>query len=386
MANRRGLEVLVALVLGLAVAPTAEANWSGLPACGGAPVPPCVVSVERNGSAVGPADPSFAFASNAWSDPDGTDHLNFWVSDGTSTLTTSETWEIVLNTGSVFPEETFARGKNVTITRSVTGAGHHRVHFKLDPVRMAAGGCNSAGACVPVNPDPTRLAYLDGWVDDLAFLADPLDRAAMRGFDLASNTDWVSSPLQLDFATNSIILDVANSHFENDGTTVFVGRAEFRLPNAMLMRLYNVDDPSTLTPAAFVVSGMGTAASSTVTVAPGSVDVVISGMTFSKRKLKIRGRTNPLAPRRLRATRTARTRGVIRSTGSLRRGSKVRGYRAICRNGRGHAVRKETTASRRLPIRIRGLKPGNRYVCTVRAKSRAGLGLPGRVTMRRYPT
>lgn len=301
-------------------------------------------------------------------------------------LTTSETWDVVLNTGLVFPEETFARGQNVTITRSVTGARHHRVRFTLDPVRMADGGCSPSGACPAVNPNPTRVAYLDGWVDDLAYITDPLDRAAMRGFDLASNTDWVSSPLQLDFATNSIVLDVANSHFENDGTTVFEGRAEFRLPNAMLTRLYNVDDPSTLTPAAFAVSGMGGSASSTVTVAPGSVDVVIDGMTFSKRKLKIRGRTNPLAPRRLRATRTARKRGVIRSTGSLRRGSKVRGYRAICRNGRGHAVRKETTASRKLPIRIRGLKPRNRYVCTVRAKSRAGLGLPGRVTMRRSPT
>jgi hypothetical protein len=386
MANRRCLVALFALLLALAVAPSAAANWSGLAECGSAPVPPCVVSVEREGVAVGPADPSFDFFSDAWTDVDGTDHLKFLVSNGSATLTTSETWDVVLNAGPVFPEETFTRGKNVTITRSVTGAGHHLVGFTLEPVRMAYGGCNSAGACIPVNPSATRPAYLEGWVDDLAYVTDPLDRAAMRGFDLSSNTDWVSSPLQLDFATNSIVLDVANSHFENDGTTVFVGRAEFRLPNAMLTRLYNVDDPSTLTPAAFVVSGMGSAASSTVTVAPGSVDVVITGMTFSRRKLQIRGRTNPLAPRELRATRTTRKRGVIRSTGSLRRGSKVRGYRAICRNGRGHTVRKETTASRKLPIRIRGLKPANRYVCTVRAKSRAGLGVPGRVTMRRYPT
>jgi hypothetical protein len=61
MANRRGLAVLVALFLALVAAPTAAANWSGLPACGGAPVPPCVVSVERNGAAVGPADPAFDF-------------------------------------------------------------------------------------------------------------------------------------------------------------------------------------------------------------------------------------------------------------------------------------------------------------------------------------
>jgi hypothetical protein len=68
----------------------------------------------------------------------------------------------------------------------------------------------------------------------------------MRGFDLSTNAEWVSTPLQLDYATNSIVLDASNSHFENDGTTVFVGEAEFRIPFAMLSRLYNVDDPASL--------------------------------------------------------------------------------------------------------------------------------------------
>ena len=375
--------VLVTFTVSLILVPTASAVWDGLPQCTPAGPRPCVVSVERDGSPVGPSDTSYEFWSDHWVDPDGTDHYYFRVDDGTSALSTSDSWEVVLNTGGVFPEETFSRSQNMTIVRNTTGAGDHTVRFKVDPVRMAFGGCDSAGSCVPTNPAPTIPAYLDAWVDDLAYITDPLDRAAMRGFDLASNTDWVSTPLQLDFATNSIILDVANSHFENDGTTVFQGHAEFRLPNAMLTRLYNVDDPATLTPAAFAVTGAGGAATTSVVINPASVEVVIDGMTFSKRKLRIRGKTQPLRPRALRAERKTATRGVIRSTGSKRRGSKVRGYQAVCRPGSGAAVRAETTRQDPLPIRVTGLAPGKRYVCTVRAKSRAGLGLPGRIAMPR---
>jgi Fibronectin type III domain len=371
--------VTVALVL----APTGSAVWDGLPQCTPSGARPCVVSVERNGTPVGPADTSFEFWSDHWVDPDGTNRYTFWVNNGTSTLSTSDSWEVVLNTGSVFPEQTFSRSQNMTINRGTTGSGDHTVRFNVTPVRMSYGGCNSSGSCVTVNPNPTVPAYLDGWVDDAAYFSDPLDGAAVRGFDLASNTDWVSTPLQLNWATNTIILDVANAHFENDGTTVFQGHAEFKLPNAMLRRLYNVDDPVTLTSAAFAVTGAGGAATTSVVVNPGSVEVVIDGMTFSKRKLKIQGRTHPLRPRNLSAERKTKTRGVLRSSGAKPRGSKVRGYQAVCRPGSGSAVRAETTREDPLPIRVGGLTLGKRYECTVRAKSRAGLGLPGTVTMPR---
>jgi Fibronectin type III domain len=377
--------VLVAFTVFLILAPIASADWDGLPECTPAGPRPCVASVERNGSAVGPSDPSFAFWSDHWVDPDGTNRYNFWVNNGTSSLSTSDSWEIVLNTGAVFPEQTFSRSQNMTIDRGTTGSGDHTVRFKVTPVRVSYGSCDSSGSCPMVNPNPTVPAYLDGWVDDAAYFTDPLDRAAIRGFDLASNTDWVSTPLQLDWATNTIILDVANSHFENDGTTVFQGHAEFKLPNAMLTRFYNVDDPATLTAAAFAVTGAGGAATSSVTVNPGNVNVVIDGITFSKRKLKIRGHTEPLRPRNLSAERKTETRGVIRSSGARARGSKVRGYQAVCRPGSGANVRAETTQQDPLPIHVRGLTQGKRYECTVRAKSRAGLGVPGTVTMPRRP-
>jgi hypothetical protein len=291
-------------------------------------------------------------------------------------LTTSETWAVVLNTGPVVPEETFARGQDVAIARGDDGSGNHTVRFTMNPVRMADGGCNSSGTCIPVAPT-LRAAYMDGWVDDLAFVTDPEDRAAMRGFDLASNTDWVSSPLQLDFATNAIVLDVANSHFEPDGTTVFRGAAEFRIPNAMLRRLYNVDDPATLTASAFRVTTGSGPATTVVDINPSSVRVAVSGLTFSKRRLRIRGDMRPLKPRDLRAARILPTRALLRFNSSRRRGSKVRGYTASCRSG-SHRV---SGQRRRPPIRVSGLHVGRSYHCRVRAKSRAGLGRVARTVI-----
>jgi hypothetical protein len=192
----------------------------------------------------------------------------------------------------------------------------------------------------------------------------------MRGFELATNADWVSSPLQLDWETNSIVLDAANAHYEHGTSTVFVGAAEFRIPNAMLTRLYNVDDPASLTASAFRVStGSGPAPAITVTVGSGEVRVTIENITFSKRKLRIRGDMRPRAPRNVRVRRTGATTATVRFLKALPRGSKVRGYLATCSSG-GRVVRKSVAGS---PLRLSGLS-SSVWRCNVRAKSRAGLG------------
>ena len=176
----------------------------------------------------------------------GARYFSFLIDDGTVTMTTADEFTIAINTGSTYPAETFARGQDVVVTRSGNFLGPFAVRMTLRPVRMAygePGGCNSSGICGMTAPtlDP---AQLNGQINNLGYIVDPADKAAMRGFDLASNTDWVSTPLQLARATNSIVLDVANSHFEPDGATVFRGAAEFRIPKAMLRRLYHVDDPA----------------------------------------------------------------------------------------------------------------------------------------------
>lgn len=375
-------------VMAASSAHAASIPTTPLPACGGAVTSRCVESISVNGTpVVYPTDPTVG------SGPydvyavrytlDGAKYFHVDVDGDTAAMSTADEWDIVLNTGEVFPGETEERGQDVRVNRGMSG-GSHTVRFRMKPVRIAYDGCTSAGACGAVAAllDP---AALSATVDDLGYYTDPDDAAAARGFDFAFNTDWASKPLQFDWATNTIRLDVANAHFEPDGTTVVKGRAEFRLPNAMLTRFYNVDDPASLTPAAFVVTGSGGSATTSVVVEPGSVHVDIANMTFSKRKLRIQGRTYPRKPGNLRTIRKSGAKAVIKSSGARPRGSKIRGYKAVCRPGRGTTVKAQTTRRNPLPIRVRGLAPGKRYVCTVRAKSRAGLGTKGTTRIPRTP-
>jgi hypothetical protein len=375
----RRLAVLAVAFAAAAAAPSADAGLLvPLPACGGPTTTNCVVSVTRNSVAqpypstggdpyqitvasVPPPDPGEL--------PSNEDlYLSADRTAGGWTLDSSDVWVFTINTGSLAPLTTFSRGRNVEVTRGGTAASH-TLRVELQPVRMAYGACNSSGGC-PGLPSTLAPGYLDGWINDLSYVTDPDYAAAQRGFDLATNADWASTPPQLDFETNSIVLDVANAHFEPDGTTVFVGEAEFRLPNAMLRGLYNVDDPASLTASAFRVStGSGPAPTITVAVGTGEVNVRIENITFSKRKLKITGDTRPRAPRTVRARRTGRTTATVRFLKALPRGSKVRGYVATCSSS-GRVVRKSALAS---PIRMTGLS-SSLWRCNVRAKSRAGLG------------
>jgi hypothetical protein len=286
-------------------------------------------------------------------------------------------WEIALNLGGVDPGETFSRGRDVTVVRGGTPASR-TITVTLKPVRMAEGPCDSSGVC-PALATWLRAGYLEVWIGDLDYLSSPADRAAMRGFDLATNAEWVSSPLQLDYATRAIVLDVANAHWEPLGLDVFVGSAEFRLPFPMLSRLYRVDDPASLTPAAFTVTAAsGPAPAVSVDVGASDVKVTMSDLTFSSRKLRIRGDVKPGRPRAVRARRTAAATAVIRFDRALPRGARVRGYRAVCRAG-GHVLRREAA---RPPVRLRGLGAA-RYSCTLRAKSNAGLGRAAAVAIPR---
>jgi len=230
-----------------------------------------------------------------------------------------DTWVIKLNTGAFYPEETFTSGRDVAVVRGGNAATGRTAQFTLMPGRIAYtnSGCGATGVC-PHVAEHLIPGYLEGTMDDAGFATDPAYKSSLHDFDLSANIDWLSSPMQLDYATNTIKLDVSNAHFEPDGTTVFHGHVEFTLPNSMLTSLYNLDDPSSL--------------------------------------------------------------GVIRSTGSLKRGSKVRGYQATCAT-RGHTITATSTLRGKLQLRVRGLHAGKRYRCTVRARSHAGLGIAGHVTI-----
>lgn len=395
---RRTTILLAAFVCAFAAAAPASAH-SGftLEECDlGPPVvigPPCVVSVKKNGAAIpynaAPGGSDDLVVAIHYHDPgDPTIRFNFSISapDGSFTLDTTKRYEVALNLGAVYPGETFARGHDVRVDRTVVD-GHNIVTFTQNPVRMADDSCTGAGVC-SMTATRTSTGYLDGWVNNLAYISDAADRAAMRGFDLASNVDWVSSPLELDDSTNSIFLRVANAHFEHDGSTPFIGSAEFKLPFPMLRRLYEVDDPASLTPAAFSVMGAGAAATTDVDVdATGhTVHVQLEGLTFSRRRLQIHGDTRPGRPQNVVARRRTSTRGRISFSPATPRGSLIRGYKATCRYSSPTLRHHTWVIGSGSPLIVRNLRPGLRYACTVRAMSRAGLGRIARVTMPRFPS
>jgi Fibronectin type III domain len=386
--------VFLLLSIGAALAAPAPASADSLtplPECGtGIPAagPPCVEGVKRNGTTI-PYDAPFeggedlVTAEELHITGDPTRRFQFLITseDGQFTLAPADLYELTLNLGPGFTGETFARGHNVVVMRSTDVGGNALFTFEQNPVRASDDSCTGAGVCL-MTATRTSTGYLDGHVDDLAYLTDPDDAVSMRGFDLASNIDWISSPLELDYVTNSIFVRVANAHFEVDGSTVFQGFVEFKLPFSMLRRLYDVDDPASLTASAFSVSGAGAAATTDVTVdgTGHNVHVQLEGLTFSKRKLHLNGNTTPGAPRELRAVRKSASAGVLKFKPALPRGSRVRGYEARCVSGGGHV---RTGASLDSPLRVTGLFAGVSYSCKVRAKSKAGLGKAARDTMPR---
>lgn len=395
---RRSIVFLFVVLAVLAVVPIAAADsitqlevcGSGSPAVG----PPCVVSVTRDGFVIPynqtiDAGEDVVIASEHHITGDPTKRFNFTIQDelGGFDLDPDSRYEITLNLGPGFTGETFARGHNVVVDRTVGGGGDTIITFAQNPVRMADNSCTGAGVC-SMTAFRTLPGYLDGWVNNLAYISDAGDRAAMRGFDLASNVDWVSSPLELDDATNSIFLRVANAHFEADGTTPFIGSAEFKLPFPMLRRLYEVDDPASLTPASFSVRGAGSAATSDVVVdaIDHAVHVQLKGLTFSRRRLQIHGDTRPGRPQDVVAKRATSTRGRISFSPATPRGSLIRGYKATCRYSSPTLRHISWVIGPGSPLTVRHLRPGLRYTCNVRAMSRAGLGRIARVTMPRFPS
>jgi hypothetical protein len=369
MASSRLVVLVAALVAALAAAQSAWA--AALPLCTVMVTTNCVISVEVDGVPQpypsGGGDTYEIFVDTVDDPLSAYDFVASINLNGGGALPLGQDWELAINTGSTVIGETFARGRDVTIVRGGS-AGSLTVTATLSPVRMA-GDCGPSGGC-PMTATIMRPGELELWIGDLGYLDDPADEAAMRGFDLATSASWVSSPPTLDYATRAIVLDVANPHFEVGGTTPFVGSAEFRLPFAMLLRLYDVDDPASLTPAAFAATaGPGPAPTVSVMEIGTSIKVTMENLRFSKRKLRIRGNASPGRPRNVNSRRSTATVGTIWFLKALPRGSKVRGYQAICRGG-GEIVR---GSSLRSPLRVRGL--GNaRYTCAVQAKSRAGLG------------
>ena len=385
---------LASILLGLCAFAFAPAAFADTPIvdCDETTGPPCFVSITKNGTTSLEQNPNLDTGVEVITGltfvGSGARYWQFSIQDehGDYALNTSDTYEIVLDVGTANPAETFTRGKTVVVDRDLSVPNHHTVTFTMNPVRMAYSfnGCHANGTCDP-RPDVLAPGYLEGWVDNLGFVTDPADEAAMQGWDLTASTDWISSPPTLNFDTHTFFIDVANSHCEEPtgpACTPFVGSVEMTFPFAMLSHLYEVDDPASLTPSAFSVTGAGSAATTSVNVdsAGHVVHVDMTGMTFSKRTLRVRGDMRPGGVRDLHAVRVSASVGKLKFDPAKSRGSKVRGYKATCKSSSGLVASGSADDS---PLKVTGLAPGVKYRCTVWAKSRFGDGARRGVDMPR---
>lgn len=354
--------------------------------------PPCVQSAKRDG---GPpitdsTDPNWGVDFLVVS-PGHVMATVFNKAAGSEDLGSAELshqWAVTIHVGTTVPRLVFATGDNVTVDR---GAGpDYHVTVTGTPVTETQG-CDQSSwpwSC-PDPPTDQFDAIFSAEITDYHEWQDVVQRNSMYGMNYWTNADAKDVPPQFgpDPGTglNRIVLELANSHHYQDGTTVFTGFAHLRIPNSFLTTVYGIDNPATLTSAGIVPSGAGPSASVSIAEGDGNTAlfVDITGMTFSARRVTLnRGLITPTRPTSPRATRTATHRGRLSFTPSKPRGSRITGYRARCVSGSSavSAVRASP------PIVVTGLLKDRAYQCRIRARSKAGLGAWSvSVTMPRHP-
>lgn len=295
------------------------------------------------------------------------------------------TFSIKIST-SVVPREIDAFGDSMTYTRGGLSSGRYTVTITGQPVEVSdQNGCTyppGGPTCSSVAPGPPS-AYLQGEINDsnATIYHDPSLPPGLvgsfYGMDMYTNIAETGLPPSLTQVNgqNELQIDLADHHFENDGTTVVRGNFYLRIPETFLSTYWGINDPSTLATdglAATIGAGGGTL---DVVVEPGNtgVQVTISGMTFSRRKLRITlGHVTPHAPTHIKVTRPSRYSANVAFSKAKPRGQKVTGYQLKCApNGGGSTV---IVKGKRSPLSVTGLGDPEGYRCKLRARSKAGYG------------
>jgi hypothetical protein len=348
----------------------------------------CVLSATYNGIAFDGTDPNLdIFAIPTTVSGAKTVLWNVFPVGAADLSAYQGTFTITLKTD-VNPREVDGFGAGMSYTRSSLGGGEYQVVITGQPVSVTSqDGCTfPAGGptCTPVSPADNTWIF-QGEVSDYNYDAynnlTNYPAGFVNSFDgmvMYTNIAETSLPPELMQVgdQNELVLGMTDHHFEHDGTTLVHGDFYLRIPAAFLSTYWGINDPSTLSTDglnASIGSGGGTL---TVTVEPGNtaVDVQISGMTFSRRKLLVKlGHVTPRAPTHIKAKRVNGTTGKVTFTKSRPRGQKVNGYKLSCKATNGTTV---TAKSKRSPLVASHLVSGQAYRCTVSGHSKAGYGRP----------
>jgi len=380
MRRRITLITALCLSLGLAASPAAPAtsHWCSDPGA----TAPCIVSATLNGAPITSSDITWdlVFSSETI---EGSTNIRLYVQKqgapdpyelGADSL--DDVWIITIDPGSVVPRVVSAAGRDLAAARS-SGS----VQVTATPVVVTDNDeCNASWpwSC-PETAGSERVGYLDIEITDYGTWDDASQRDAFLGMNYATNVGMRSLPPEIEEDPSTgeerVLIRLANHHFRADGTTVFLGFVELRIPYLFLRRVYGIDEPSSLTSTGIAPSVSGPPSGSgsfnvTADPAGGALLVEGDGITFSNRVIRLeRGKITPSKPKKLRAKRVGDRRAKLRFKLAKARGSAIKRYEAKCVGG--FTVVKAWGGGS--PLRAK-LDPGDSYHCRVRAKSKVGFG------------
>jgi hypothetical protein len=336
---------------------------------------PCLVSASRNGTTVTASDPTYEVLSTGPLHNDF-DYFGFLVqgTDISKKLSTSDTWQLLFDTGTLDPNYMEGFAGVPDMDRVVDGDGTYHLRYTAKPI-VYTNGCDTTSptwpwpcTSVPANEDVKLEAEAQDRSDEFVNFFRAQSPQGVNGIFLETAPD----------GSRYLSSEMVNSHYRADGITVYKGQVRFRIPYKMLHDSFGVPDPSTMVASSLTgtVNGGTTGATFNVYHDPdgGGMFVDITNLTFSRKVIKVsRGVIVPTRPTGLHAKRRTTHAGRLSFTLSTPRGARVTGYKVRCVS-RGGQVVTNTKSTPTSPIRISGLRRGVGYSCKVRATSRAGLG------------
>jgi hypothetical protein len=345
----------------------------------------CIASKTRNGSPI-PDLPAVGSNYQPWVDlldPGtvryGVDYYaDPTVATSTADINPSDTYRLVVRTGSIRPRELYGNIRNVSFNIGSDATGWtFTLTFRPTPIHHVGYGDGrtcSIGAC---GDDTWRASlnydgFVTGYVTDLATsglgAAEKAERVGMLSAYNAQDANVFYDP-----DSNSLVVQLANPHLTGTGALA-TGSYETFLPTAFVEGTMGVPDASTLTAGTVsVVRSAGGATSTapfTLTHEPGGIRITITGITYSSPTYKLHA--GPSKPRKVGASKISAHKARVRFKKPANDlGRRINRYQARCHKvGKSWHSAKGTSS----PITVGNLPKGKVY-CQVRAHNKLGWGV-----------
>ena len=363
--------VVTPLVVSSSTQP-AQADYRWCADVGG--VGPCILWLKKDGVEI-TSHVTYNVNRDQYSGSEANHNTGFTVTGLTAGDLGAE-FQVRMKTGGIKPRVISGWGANGHAAKFFDGSDWV-VTVTMEPVKMLMSCNNPTEPFCPYTASPSDVAYqAQANINDADWWStDPTTADQLNGLEQYSNINlfWYP-PAITTSSTGAVTMDflMENSHW--DGTTIFHGLANVRLPNHVLRAFYGIPNPETMVDGSFTSTSTSGSVSSHQEAGDDAWRIDVTNITFSKRHLKLtRGTIVPTRPTNLHATRIDAHTGRVGYTLSKARGANVTGYKIRCVSGGGHVVTNTKTVPTS-PIRIGGLRRGVGYDCRVRATSKAGPG------------